>query len=353
VRRGFSPLDQQLQLGSHGWTPETAQHALQLAAHIPYKRAAKTFEDLTAIPFSGSSLHRLMQEYGGQLVVQQAEEAEATIKPPAKFDEETFRQVPAPESEMVAVSMDGATIRIRHEGWKEVKTVTISEVQREQEENESEPSPSAEARVKLVKHSYRSGLWDAPTFSKQQWAEATRRGVEKAKHIVCVNDGALWIWAIVAMCYAPCIELLDWWHALQKLWLIANLLWGENNDLGRVWVERYQTFLWEGNLRPLFHYIRTRYRRGEPLPDGLRQAVGYFFTNRHRIHYQQYRQAGCPVGSGSVESACKNVVQGRLKQAGMSWSRPGAQAMLAVRAIILSDRWNEVWPTLVGDGKVA
>jgi hypothetical protein len=334
---------------AHCWTAETVQHALQLAAALPYKRAAQTFEALTLIPMSGSSLQRLMQAYGGQLVVDQAAEAEATIQPPAKFDEAAFRQVPAPGSEVMAISMDGAVIRVRGEGWKEVKTCTISAVEHEPEPTDS---PTVEP-VRLVKHSYRSGLWDASTFSKQQWAEGTRRGLEKAKQLVCVNDGALWIWAIVAMCYAPCIEILDWWHALQKLWLIATLLWGQDSELGRAWVEQHRGFLWAGNLRPLFRYIRTRYPHGTPLPDDLPQALGYFFTNRHRIQYQRFRQAGYPVGSGSVESACKNVVQARLKQAGMSWSRPGAQAVLAVRAAILSDRWNTVWPTLTRDLKVA
>jgi hypothetical protein len=96
-------------------------------------------------------------------------------------------------------------------------------------------------------------------FAKQQWAEGRRRGLEKAKHLVSVNDGAAWIWWIIAMCYAA------------------------------------------------------------------------------------YREAGYPVGSGSVESACKVVVQERMKQAGMRWSRPGAQAMLALRSILLGERWDAVW----------
>lgn len=64
------------------------------------------------------------------------------------------------------------------------------------------------------------------------------------------------------------------------------------------------------------------------------------------MDYVRYRQAGYPVGSGSVESGCKVVVQERMKQAGMRWSRKGAQAMLALRCVLLSDRWDEVWTSL-------
>lgn len=151
---------------------------------------------------------------------------------------------------------------------------------------------------------------------------------------------------IVATCYMPCVAVLDWWHAVQKLWLIANLLFGEGSDLGRAWVERHKAWLWAGDLRPLFRFVHSHYAKGGPWPDGLAQALGYFFHNRHRMRYTRFRREGYPVGSGMVESACKLVVEARLKQAGMAWSRNGAQAILALRATILSDRWNEIWPTI-------
>ena len=63
------------------------------------------------------------------------------------------------------------------------------------------------------------------------------------------------------------------------------------------------------------------------------------------MHYQHFRQAGYPLGSGTVEAACKLVMQARMKQAGMRWSRDGAQAMLALRSVLLSERWDELWAT--------
>jgi hypothetical protein len=315
---------------------------VHLSVEIPsYARAAACFERLTNLPISRSSLQRTVVECGTPLVDRQAAEATATMAPPPQFDEARFRQVPEPDSELMAVSMDGAFINLRVEGWKEVKVVTVSAVERGVAADDRD-----EPRVKLVKHSYRAGLWDAPTFGRQQWAEACRRGIEKARHIVSVNDGALWIWAIVALCYAPCTEILDWWHAVEKLWLIANLLFGPDSEGGKAWVEQHKAFFWAGQLRPLFCYMRTAYPRGQPLPDGVRQALGYFFANRHRMRYEVFRQAGYPIGSGSVESGCKEVAEARLKQAGMRWSRPGAQAMLALRAILLSERLDDVWPTI-------
>ena len=339
-------------MSAHSWTPQTIQGSLALAAHLPYEKAAKLFEDLTRVPLSGSSLHRLAQQYGGRLVEMQAAEAEATVKLPEAVEEgAVWRALVEPDSAMMSVSLDGAMIHIRGEGWKEVKTVAISAVEAA-EESVAEPAVG-ESHIRLTHHSYRAGLWEAAVFAKQQWAEATQRGLEKAKQVVSVNDGAAWIWSIVAMCYTPCIEVLDWWHAVQKLWLIAQILFGEENEVGRAWVTKQQDWLWAGQLRPLFHYIRQRYPHGQPWPDELRQAVGYFFTHRRRMRYRQFRQAGCPVGSGAVESACKVVAQARMKQAGMTWSRSGAQVMLALRSTILSDRWHTVWPMLTDRPKVA
>jgi hypothetical protein len=351
VAVGFFPLDRRLQLVRHAWTPDTIQKAVRLCAEIPFERAADCFEALTNVSISKSSLQRLVQEYGGQLVEMQAEEAAAMVKAPTKFDEETFRQVPEPDSPVMAVSLDGTTVNIRGEGWKEVKTATTSAVERV--EVPVDHNKPGESSVKLTRHSYRAGLWDASTFAPQQWAEACRRGIEKAKQIVSVNDGARWIWIIVAMCYAPCVEIIDWWHAVEKLWIIAHLLFGEGNELGKAWVDVQKGYLWAGNLRPLFHYVHTHYPRGQALPEGLSQPLGYLFSNRHRMHYEQFRQAGYPVGSGSVESGCKEVVGARLKQAGMRWCRHGAQAMLALRSTLLSGRWNDTWSTLRMGAKVA
>ena len=341
MKVGFFPLDRQLQLGNHSWTPETIKQAVRLGVEIPsLRRAAESFQESTKIPMSKSSLGRLVQEYGDKVVEQQETEAEATVQVPGRDEdmEVAWRNIPEPDSEVMAVSMDGALINIIGEGWKEVKVVTISAVEREVRLEGDE-----EKEVGLSKHSYRAGLWEAKEFAKQQWAEACRRGLEKAEKVVSINDGARWIWLIILMCYAPCIEIVDWWHAVEKLWAAGNSLLGQGEAQTGVWVERLKSLLWVGQLRAVLHEIRQLCPRGKPMAEEVWHTITYIFHNRRRMDYERYRQEGYPVGSGSVESACKVVVQARLKQAGMRWSRKGAQAMLALRSMLLSGRWDEVW----------
>jgi hypothetical protein len=288
---------------------------------------------------SKSKLQELTTACGSYLVEKQAQEAEATVKAPERDEEvATLRQVAAPDSEVVAVSFDGAMINIRKEGWKEVKIATFSAV-----EAEVALEGDEEKEVRLTQHSYRAGLWEAKEFAKQQWAEGCRRGVEKARQIACVADGALWIWMIVAMCYAPCIEIIDWWHAVEKLWLAGNALFGQGKPEAAAWVEKQKDLLWAGKARAVLHAIRQACPRGQPINAAVWATIIYIFHNRRRMDYKRFRHTGYPIGSGSVESACKVVVQQRMKQAGMRWSRRGAQAMLALRGALLSHQWDEVW----------
>jgi hypothetical protein len=303
-----------------------------LAVEIPsHRRAADAFSELTGVGISKSSLQRLCEEAGSKLVVKQASAARAMVAVP-KHEEALKREVVIPDSEVMSVSSDGVMVQLREEGWKEVKVASISAVE-----------PSDEG-VMLTQHSYRAGLWEASVYGRHLWAEACRRGLEKAKTVVCVSDGAVWIWNLMFMCFAYRVEILDWWHAVTRLWTIANARLA--SDAAKAWVVAQQHSLAHTHLRYVFRQVRLLYPRGTPFPDEVRQAIAYLFANRQRMRYRLFRQAGYPIGSGTVESACKVVVQQRMKQAGMRWSRQGAQAMLALRCALLSDRWHYEWAAL-------
>ena len=75
----------------------------------------------------------------------------------------------------------------------------------------------------------------------------------------------------------------------------------------------------------------------------LEAEAGYFRNNHRRMQYQEFREEGYPIGSGTVESGCKQLVTMRMKGPGMRWSRSGAENMLALRAAYLSDNWDDAW----------
>jgi hypothetical protein len=73
--------------------------------------------------------------------------------------------------------------------------------------------------------------------------------------------------------------------------------------------------------------------------DCIQGQLKYFQDHRDKMHYDLYRQRKLPIGSGTIESACKNVIGGRMKQGGMTWSEQGANGMLQIRSSIESDRF--------------
>jgi hypothetical protein len=309
--------------------------AIRLGTEIAsFERTSRFLQELTGLSFSKSSLQRLTGEVGKAAAAKEAQVARAMTQVPSREDEVIWRKPPQPLSETMAVSADGVMIHLRQEGWKEVKMMSVSAVTQEADAATNALKPT------LSHHSYCAGLWDVATFTPYYWAEAYRRGVERAKSTLCINDGAVWIWNMAFQCFAKRIEILDWWHATQRLWDMA--LARLSTQEAALWVQARQEEMASSQLRQLFHQVRLLFPRTQPLPKSVREAVLYLFHNRKRMDYATYRRAGFPIGSGTIESACKTVVQARMKLAGMRWSRAGATAMLTLRSLSLSDRWHEL-----------
>src|SRR5260370_32113772 len=58
------------------------------------------------------------------------------------------------------------------------------------------------------------------------------------------------------------------------------------------------------------------------------------------MRYDEYLRLGYGIGSGAVESAHKQVVHARLRQAGMRWSEAGARRLPALRLLLLNYKWS-------------
>ena len=63
------------------------------------------------------------------------------------------------------------------------------------------------------------------------------------------------------------------------------------------------------------------------------------------MNYPLFEQLGYEIGSGTIESACKNVIQARLKGPGMRWREDTATAVASLRALLLSDHWEDFHQT--------
>jgi len=201
----------------------------------------------------------------------------------------------------------------------------------------------SEPDVELKSHTYRAGIWPAEEFEKQQWAEAVRTGIDQKPRLVSVNDGAPWIWNIVWGCYPQAIEVLDWAHGVEYLGRLAREVYEEGSPEEADWMEGVKSKLWRGDVEAVQDRVAELAGVDTRSEDMVRRAQAYLEEHKERMRYNLFRKAGYPIGSGVVESGCKMVVGQRLKQAGMRWSTKGAEAILALRCNLLSNRWDQTW----------
>ena len=82
---------------------------------------------------------------------------------------------------------------------------------------------------------------------------------------------------------------------------------------------------------------------GATAKEELRKTINYFQTNTERMRYAEFRRQGLFVGSAVIEAGCKPIVGQRLKRSGMRWSLRGANAIIALRCVQLSGRWEDFW----------
>ena len=85
-------------------------------------------------------------------------------------------------------------------------------------------------------------------------------------------------------------------------------------------------------------------------PDALEKQIAYFENHHHRMLYLSYHKQGLFYGSGVIEAGCKAVIGQRLKQSGMFWSEAGAQSVLDLRCILMSQHWDLCWDLVFQSG---
>ena len=179
---------------------------------------------------------------------------------------------------------------------------------------------------------------DPCEFARRMRREAERRGFTLARRRVILGDGASWIWRIASEDYPGAIQIVDLWHAKEKLWEVAKALCAHNKALVEPWAAARCDDLEQGRIDGLLAALRAHAGTCEE----ANKCANYIEKNRSRMRYPKYRAQGLCVGSGVVESGCRTVV-GRLKRSGMYWTVSGANAILALRCCVLSGNYEDFW----------
>ena len=207
-------------------------------------------------------------------------------------------------AEKQAMSGDGAMVHLVGGEWAEVKTLALGEVTR-----------NRRGEVCTQQLSYCSRLGDVASFEQATLLETHRRGLERASEVCAVQDGAEWLQGLADYHRADAVRILDFAHAAEYSNDIGQAVQAAGGKLPARW--------FQGVLHRLKHQGPTRVLRylrwlAAHYPSPLMQEkLTYLQKREAHMQYPTYQEAGWPIGSGSVESANKLVVEVRLKGAGM------------------------------------
>jgi len=325
LKCGICPLEEEYPWLRHNLLPDAREMVCLVSSLDPYGQSHDLLEKLAGIFVSTTKLGTTARGIGGKL------DEEAAV-PAVAPDPDITSGREDPEPRLLVISADGAMIRAGNR-WREVKSGAVYEIGQKKD-------GTLVARNK----SFVSRMEDHEAFGDRLYKEAARRGVERAREVVVIGDGARWIQDMATTHYPQACMIIDWYHAVEHLWAAAELVFGRRDtDEAKDQVEEWKHLLFDGNIEELAtrmtsHVPGMKSEVGKQLETGIE----YFRRNRQRMQYRRFRAAGYPIGSGVIEGACKNLVQQRMKRAGMRWSVSGAHAILNLRCLFLSGRWKVV-----------
>ena len=176
---------------------------------------------------------------------------------------------------------------------------------------------------------------------------AKQIGVRQGSHIqqkVALCDGCSSLQIRIIKYFPDFILILDFIHANEYLWKVANTLLGENNEQRFEWMRSHTSLLLSGKTKRLIAELRSlakqsktrKYQRAQ-----LLATANYFERNLPFMDYRTYLSKGYPIASGVIEGACRHFVKDRCELSGMRWLQSGAENLLHLRAVAENNDWDD------------
>jgi hypothetical protein len=319
-----------------------------LAVVAPYPLAAQLAWLLLGVKVSAMGVWRVTQRLGQAAV----DYSEGLSNYHADSRSAEIRNPEAPQT--VVLSVDGCMLgmqvrahrRRRKDGEKLPPLAPVVEGQfREVKtgvlllpEERVEISPG---RRSVVRRVLVSCLGDADAIFQRLYAQMRELSwLDPRKTlVVIVGDGAEWIWNRATWFVRRC-EILDFWHAVEYAWEFARLRYGDGSVEADQWVHKIAEDLRAGKVQDVIARLKRLRPQTAEMRESLAGLIRYYSENVSRMKYDEYLRLGYGIGSGAVESAHKQVIHARMRQAGMRWSEVGARRLLALRLLLLNQDWS-------------
>jgi hypothetical protein len=301
-----------------------------------YEEAAQVAAHWTQVSISHSTIHKLVQRMGA-LAEEQAQRRMADTP------SQTHPQRQA--SPLAVLMVDGWMVRQRGPAWGKKKSkkphVEWHEMKTGVFYLHEQSAKTSAGRGLLSDKIIVSWQGEPLELGRRLNWEAMRGGLGRAQNTLFLGDGAPWIWNLKQDRWASAIELLDFYHASQHCWDVWRTMRGEADPQLSDWMDSRLHWLRHGKEKKVLREIAGLKRGGES-GKIIQREQGYFASHAQRMNYQQIARRGWPIGSGAVESACRQM-QCRFKRPGQFWTQHGLRHLSAINEARRNHHWTQLW----------
>jgi len=337
---GHCPLDKRLHLAAGEVTAGLAELLALAGVETAFAESSRFIERFLLFRISDNTLRKETERFGE---LQKArEEGWKRQSQDETWLQERLQQYGKLPGRLYG-SIDGVMAPCKGE-WREMKNIAWYRVEprRSYEPRRHHASQVGEQNdLQAQEITYHCDIQSPEQFSALFWATACQRKADLHQELVFVCDGAIWIWKLIERHFPHAVQIVDWYHASEYLPPIAEAALGKGTPEYFAWLEQARSLLWQGQIDDLIHDCQI-FSSIPSAEKAVYDAVSYFTNNHKRMDYARFRQQGYFIGSGTVESAGKQIAGLRLKRAGARWTETGAVATAKARAAWLSDQWDDL-----------
>lgn len=289
-----------------------------LGQHSVFESASEILTRLLSVELSPKQIQRISEFYGKQIdpIVAANHTQYIPQLPPSKASDD-----------VAYVMMDGSMVYTREDQWKEMKLARVF--------YQSQNIDIQKNRKEIVRSVYVSHLGGVDQFFPKLERHLSLVRTKK----VFIADGAKWIWNWVEDNYPGAVQILDFYHAIEKIEALARLHF-RNEEKKKNWLQTQKNLLLEDQVRQVIENVNMLRTLNHPAMEAKQVVVSYYLEHEDRMRYKTFRAQGHLIGSGAIEAAHRNVVHQRIKLSGQKWSVSGAQAIANLRCYHQSGAWN-------------
>ncbi len=331
-----------------GYSPRVQEMAALLASKMPVSEASAVLEHLTGVQLPPATLDREARRQGERARKVRRQEDERASQDGSKAVQPELVLEPY----QMIIQVDAWNIRER-DAWGQTKALRKAGQEPERWHwvytgtcfRLDQRGQTAGGRPVISERGFVATREGIDGLREQLHAEALRRGLGQAAGVLVIGDGAVWIWRLADDRFGAARQRLDFYHAVQHLAAVGRALFGEDRAKLKSWLRPLARQLKQQSSVKVVAQLEEILAQ---LPAGttaetVKKEVNYFHEHRDRMDYRAARLRGEPIGSGAVESTCRQY-QCRFKRPGQYWSRQGDEALLCLETFWRNGRWHLLFP---------